>query len=80
MAIFDQAEIENLIICPKRVLMAPKKQGRQEGAFWRNDMKLFEPDRKLEFLVFMRKSDDFPENFSFQIYIQILLKFPLRLN
>ena len=67
---FDQAEIENLINCPKRVLVPPKKQDRQEGAFWRNDMKLCESDSKLEFLVFMRKSDDFPENFSIGLRYQ----------
>jgi len=63
-AIYNQAEIDALIVCEKIILEPPKRAPRLVGADWRNDMRLAAPGDAGEFLVFMRQSDDFPENFS----------------
>lgn len=65
MASFTQAEIDALIICPKEVTEAPSRSLRKEGAHLRNDSKFVATDKtKGIFAVFIRKSIDFPENFS----------------
>jgi len=64
-AAYNQQEINGLIGCPKRISDPPKREMRQSGAFLRNDMKLVaSDDTEGQFSVFMRKSGDFPENFS----------------
>lgn len=64
-AIYSQKEINDLIVCPKMISEPPKREMKLIGADWRNDMKLIASDGTLgEFSVFMRKSEDFPENFS----------------
>ena len=71
MAEYTQVEIERLISCPKNVQDPPRRQGpKLVDADYRNDMKLAasnqgpENPAPGEFTVFMRQSEDFPENFS----------------
>lgn len=65
MAIYSQSEIDALISCDKSVVEPPKRQAKLIGADYRNDMKLAASNgQQGEFDVFMRQSEDFPENFS----------------
>jgi hypothetical protein len=57
-------EIEKLIDCPKRIIESPKKDLQLVNGHWRNDMKLQSNDGEYDFSVFMRKNEDFEENFS----------------
>ncbi len=57
-------EIEKLIDCPKRIIESPKKELQLVNGHWRNDMKLQSDDGEYDFSVFMRKNEDFEENFS----------------
>jgi hypothetical protein len=61
---FTDGELEALITCPKQVVDAPRREMRLDGKMKRNDMTLKSADGKLSFRVFMRQSDEFPENFS----------------
>lgn len=61
---YTQQEIDDLIACPKVVSEAPKRDMRLDRGHFRNDMRLKSTDDKLEFRVFMRRSEDLPENFS----------------
>jgi hypothetical protein len=64
-ATYSQAEIDLLISCQKAVTEPPKRQSKLTGADFRNDMKLVASIQiPGEFDVFMRQSEDFPENFS----------------
>jgi hypothetical protein len=64
-AIYTQAEIDQLIACPKMVTEPPAKELKLEGANYRNDARLIaSDDTKGAFSVFIRKNADFPENFS----------------
>ena len=65
MAIYDQAEIDALLGCPKTITDPPKRSTKLVNADYRNDMKLIASNGiGGEFAVFMRQSEDFPENFS----------------
>jgi hypothetical protein len=64
MKTFTDNELESLITCPKQVIDPPRREMRQDGKMKRNDMTLKSADRKHSFRVFMRQSEDFPENFS----------------
>jgi len=64
MRTFTDEEIANLVNCPKQVDDPPKREMRLENKSRRNDMSLRSADGKHAFRVFMRQSDDFPENFS----------------
>lgn len=61
---FTKEEIENLIGCAKVVSDSPKRGLKVDRGHFRNDMRLKSVDGKLEFRVFMRRSEDLPENFS----------------
>jgi hypothetical protein len=62
---FSQVELDQLVACPKVISEAPARELRLDGAHWRNDAKLVASDgTKGYFAMFLRKSDDFPENFS----------------
>jgi hypothetical protein len=64
-AAYSQSDIDDLISCPKEISDPPKKEMKLNGAHWRNDAKLKASDGKTgEFSMFMRKNEDFPENFS----------------
>jgi hypothetical protein len=61
----SQSDIERLISCAKRVTEAPRRELKEEVAYFRNDAKLESADGdKGEFPVFLRKNTAFPENFS----------------
>jgi hypothetical protein len=62
--VFTDQELAELIACPKQVVEAPRREMRVDGKMKRNEMMLKSPDGKNQFRVFMRQSDDFPENFS----------------
>lgn len=61
---YAQHEIDELIACPKMVSEAPKRDMKLDRGHFRNDMRLKSTNGKLEFRVFMRRSEDLPENFS----------------
>lgn len=61
---YTQQEIDDLIACPKVVSEAPKRDMKLDRGHFRNDMRLKSTDDKLEFRVFVRRSEDLPENFS----------------
>lgn len=61
---YSQTELDTLISCPKRVTEPPLKEMKMDKGHRRNDMKLVSCDGKMDFLVFMRINDFFPENFS----------------
>jgi hypothetical protein len=62
---FRQDELDALISCPKEISEAPKREMRLSGAHWRNDATLVASnDLKGEFTMFMRRNEEFPENFS----------------
>jgi hypothetical protein len=62
---FRQDELDALISCPKEISEAPKREMKLSGAHWRNDATLVASnDLKGEFAMFMRRNEEFPENFS----------------
>jgi hypothetical protein len=63
---YTQADIDALIACPKTISDPPKKDMRLDRGSRRNSMRLVATRDKevLEFEVFMRINDRFPENFS----------------
>ena len=61
---YTQQDIDALISCVKKISDPPKRELRLVGAHWRNDMKLVAAQVDGEFSVFIRRSEDFPENFS----------------
>ena len=61
---YTQQEIDDFIGCPKVVSEPPKREMKLDRGHFRNDMRLKSSDDKLEFRVFMRRSEDLPENFS----------------
>jgi len=62
--LLSDQEIDELIACAKRIVEPPKKEMQLASGHWRNDMKLQSDDGKYDFSVFMRKDEDFEENFS----------------
>lgn len=70
MRVFTDQELAELITCPKQVVEAPRREMRLDGKMKRNEMTLKSPDGKHQFRVFMRQSDDFPENFSVGLIYQ----------
>ncbi|WP_420238107.1 hypothetical protein ACOBR2_00415 [Telmatobacter bradus] len=65
MVAFTQIELDELIHCPKRVVEAPRREMKQEGAYQRNAAKLVAMNEvEGGFSVFLRKNEDFSENFS----------------
>jgi hypothetical protein len=70
MRTFTDAELEELIRCPKEVVEPPRREMRIDGKVKRNDMGLRSKDGKHAFRAFIRQSDDFPENFSVGLMYQ----------
>ena len=65
MGAYSDDEIERLICCPKVISVPPAKNLRLNGAYGRNEAKLVATDgTKGTFSMFMRKNEDFPEDFS----------------
>ena len=65
MRTFTDEELTGLIACPKQVVDPPRREMRVDGKMKRNDMTLKSADGKQSFRVFIRQSEEFPENFSF---------------
>jgi len=61
---YTQQELDDLISCEKDICDPPKKDMRKERGSRRNNMRLRGRDGSLEFSVFMRINEDFPEDFS----------------
>ena len=61
---YSQGEIDGLITCKKRITDPPRKEMKADRGSLRNDMQLESLDGKMEFAVFMRINERFPENFS----------------
>ena len=64
MKVYTQTNIDDLIACPKKISDPPRRDMKLVGGFLRNDMKLLSDGIEGEFSVFLRQSEDFPENFS----------------
>ncbi len=67
---YSREEIEDLISCQKVIIVGPKRKMVPDNANWRNDMKLQSVDGQHDFDVFMRKNQDFEENFSIGLRFQ----------
>lgn len=61
---YTQQEIDALIACPKVVSEPPRRDPKLDRGHFRNDMRLKSISGESEFRVFMRRSEDLPENFS----------------
>ena len=61
---FTKQEIEDLIHCQKKIIDPPKKEMSLADGHWRNGMNLQSEDGEHDFIVFMRKNEDFEENFA----------------
>ena len=64
MRTFTDEELAGLVACSKQVVDPPRREMRVDGKMKRNDMTLKSEDGKHAFRVFMRQSEEFPENFS----------------
>jgi hypothetical protein len=64
MRTFTDEELAGLVACSKLVVDPPRREMRVDGKMKRNDMTLKSKDGKHAFRVFMRQSEEFPENFS----------------
>lgn len=62
--IYTDDDLAQLIACPKRVTVAPKKEPRIQGQMLRNDMEFESLDGKHSFRAYTRQSRQFLENFS----------------
>lgn len=71
MRAYNQEELEELIIRPKRIIEPPHKDMRLERGSLRNDCVLEDDNTrdKMKFSVFMRKNESFPENFSIGLLV-----------
>ena len=61
---YTQEELDKLIKCRKIITKPPKEKMRLEKGSYRNDMELFSEDKQFRFTSFMRRNEDYPENFS----------------
>lgn len=61
---YTQAELDDLINCPKEIIELARRDLRLEGNQRRNDMRLRAEGDDREFRVFMRMHNEFNENFS----------------
>lgn len=64
MKTFSDDDIMNLISCKKNVVQPPRKDMKLDRASYRNDMQLESEDGSVRFSVFMRRNQEFMENFS----------------
>jgi hypothetical protein len=61
---YDTLELQELLAIPKLITEPPRREMKLERGSWRNDMRLRSVEGGHDFRVFMRKSEEFPENFS----------------
>lgn len=64
MKTYTQEELDQLITCHKKITVRPKPVMILERRNFRNNMRLSSIDDAFEFRVFMRKHEDFSEDFS----------------
>lgn len=64
MKFYTDDEIKKLIETPKRITVRPQKQMQLVYKHYRNNLKLESTNGQFNFSVFMRKNEDFHENFS----------------
>ncbi len=57
-------ELQALLVVPKLISEPPRREMKLDRGHWRNDMRLRSVEGDRDFRVFMRKSEEFPENFS----------------
>lgn len=69
MSDWTQAQLDALIVCPKRITVPPKAKMAAERGSLRNGMELASADDKHRFRVFMRINEAFPENFSIGLVV-----------
>jgi len=62
--LYTTEELEELIACSKTVSEAPRQEMKLDRGHLRNDMRVKSIEGDREFRVFLRRSEDFPENFS----------------
>jgi len=60
----SEVEIERLIACPKAIAEPPKAEMTLKNRSYRNDMKVVNLASQERFTVFLRKSEEFEEDFS----------------
>ncbi len=71
MALFSDPEIHELIACEKTISDPPARALKLVGADWRNNAKLNSAAYPHGvFFMFMRRNEDFPENFSVGLQYQ----------
>jgi hypothetical protein len=64
MSELTKERIEYLIQCPKKTIDPPRRDMTLSSGHWRNGMTLQSADGEHDFSVFIRKNEDFEENFS----------------
>ena len=69
MSEWTQAQLDALIVCPKRITVPPKTRMEQARGYWRNGMDLEAVDGSRRFRAYMRVNDAFPENFSIGLIV-----------
>lgn len=62
--IYTDADLSQLITCPKRITKPPRKDMRTEGQMLRDEMEFESLDSQHVFRAFIRQNRQFPENFS----------------
>jgi len=65
MATIDDAFLESLISCPKRIGKAERRKLASQNRSLRNNVRLVSECGKYSFEMFIRQSDEFTEDFSF---------------
>lgn len=70
--IYTDDFLTDLINCPKLFLTPPRKELLQHDLFLRDDFKLTSVDKKNTFLIFIRKSTEFMEDFSIGLRWEII--------
>lgn len=64
METFSSDDIERLITCRKRITQPPRREMKLIGGSYRNDLLLESEEGSERFSVFMRKNEQFIDNFS----------------
>lgn len=67
----DQSEIDSLISCPKIITVPPRKDMKLVQGSFRNSMELKSRDGDFHFDVFIRRNEDYPENFSIGLVVRL---------
>jgi len=60
----DELQLNELLKCEKQIIEPPKKQMDLINRSYRNGFKAISIDKKYSFIVFIRQSEDIPDDFS----------------